>query len=60
MRRLLPTHLRPLAVLIGVLLSAVVMLSDSPAAVDTSLVLLALALLAFELPTRLKDVEDDL
>jgi hypothetical protein len=56
---MLPTQLRPVAVLIGILLSAVVLLSDSQLAVNASLVLLALALLAFECPALIKNAADD-
>ena len=59
MKRLIPSHLRPAVMLVGVLLSAAVVLSDSRAVFGTSLVLLAAALLAFEAPALAANVEDD-
>jgi len=59
MKRLIPSHLRPAVLLVGVLLSAAVVLSDSRAVFGTSLVLLAGVLLAFEAPALAADFEDD-
>ena len=59
MKRLIPSHLRPAVLLVGVLLSAAVVLSDSRVVFGTSLVLLAGALLAFEGPALAANVEDD-
>ena len=59
MKRLNSNSLRPVALLVGILLSAVVVLSDSPFAVGASLVLLAVELLAFEAPALAANVEDD-
>lgn len=53
-----PIHLT--ALLSGALLSAVVAISESTAAVAAGLVLLALLLLAIEAPALAADVEDDL
>ena len=60
MKRLIPSHLRPAALLIGILLSAaVVVLSDSRVVFGTSLILLAAALLAFDGSALAANVEDD-
>jgi len=59
MRRKLPNHVQPVALFLGVLLSGIVMTSDSALAVGVSLVLLASALVAFEGPALLKNAEDE-
>ena len=59
MRHKIPSHLRPVAFLMGAVLSGIVMISDSPLAVGASLVLLASALIVCEGSALLRNVGDD-
>jgi hypothetical protein len=59
MRRSIPRHLKPVALLVGILLSTAVVLSDSQLVFGISLVLLAVELLAMQAPAVLADLEDD-
>ena len=59
MKLLIPSHLRPAVLLIGVLLSAAVVLFDSRAVFGTSPILLTGALLALGGPALAANVEDD-
>ena len=59
MRRSIPRHLKPVALLVGVLLSTAVVLSDSQLVFGISLVLLTVGLLATQAPAVMADMEDD-
>jgi len=51
--------LKPVALLVGVLLSTAVVLSDSQLVFGISLVLLTAGLLAMQAPAVMADMEDD-
>jgi hypothetical protein len=59
MRRSIPRHLKPVALLVGILLCTAVVLADSQLVFGISLVLLTVELLAMQAPAVMADMEDD-
>lgn len=59
MRRSIPRHLKPVALLVGLVLATAVVVSDSQLVFGISLILLTLELLAMQAPAVMADMEDD-
>ena len=58
MRHSIPSHLKPVALVVGILLSTAVVFADSQAVFLVSLTLLALQLLAIQAPAVLAKMKD--